>query len=51
LESLPGVGPILAQRIIEYREESGPFQSVDDLLNVKGIGPSLFEKIRDLVEV
>ena len=50
LESLPGVGPVLAQRIIEYRETYGPFQSVEDLLHVKGIGPSLFEKIRDLVE-
>ncbi|MBN1439227.1 MAG: ComEA family DNA-binding protein [Anaerolineales bacterium] len=51
LESLPGIGPVLAQRIIEYREEHGPFHSVDDLLNVEGVGPALLEKIRDLVEV
>jgi competence protein ComEA len=51
LESLPGIGPVLAQRIIDYREEHGPFQSVDELLNVDGIGPALLEKIRDLVEV
>ncbi len=51
LESLPGVGPVLAQRIIEYRDQHGPFQSVDDLLNVDGIGPALLNKIRDLVEV
>jgi competence protein ComEA len=51
LESLPGIGPALAQRIIDYRETYGPFQTVDDLLNVKGIGPALLDKIRDLVEV
>jgi competence protein ComEA len=51
LESLPGIGPALAGRIVEYRETYGPFQTVDDLLNVKGIGPALLEKIRDLVEV
>jgi competence protein ComEA len=51
LESLPGVGPVLAQRIIDYRETHGPFQTVDELLNVKGIGTALMEKIRDLVEV
>jgi competence protein ComEA len=50
LESLPGIGPVLAQRIIDYREEHGPFQSVDELLKVKGIGTELLEKIRDLVE-
>jgi competence protein ComEA len=50
LESLPGIGPTLAQRIVEYRDAHGPFQSVEDLLLVKGIGPSLLEKIRDLVE-
>jgi competence protein ComEA len=50
LDSLPGIGPVLAKRIIDYRETNGPFQSVDDLLNVEGIGPSLLEKIRDLVE-
>jgi competence protein ComEA len=51
LDSLPGVGPVLAQRIIDYREQHGPFQSVDELLNVEGIGPALLKKIRDLVEV
>jgi len=50
LDSLPGIGPALAQRIIEYRETSGPFQNADDLLKVKGIGQSLLEKIRDQVE-
>lgn len=47
LEELPGVGPAIAQRIIEHREKNGPFRSVDDLLEVSGIGPSTLEKIRD----
>ena len=51
LDSLPGIGPVLAQRIIDYRETHGPFQSVEELLNVEGIGPSLLEKIRDRIEV
>ncbi|MGO2191018.1 MAG: helix-hairpin-helix domain-containing protein [Brachybacterium sp.] len=46
LEELPGVGPAIAQRIIEHREKNGPFRSVDDLLEVSGIGPSTLEKIR-----
>ena len=50
LDSLPGIGPVLAQRIIDYRQTTGPFQSVDDLLHVKGIGSALLEKIRDRIE-
>jgi competence protein ComEA len=50
LDSLPGIGPVLAKRIIDYRQTFGPFQSVDDLLHVKGIGPSVLSNIRDLVE-
>jgi competence protein ComEA len=50
LDSLPGIGPVIAQRILDYREETGPFQSVDGLLRVKGIGSSLLEKVRELVE-
>jgi len=45
LEQLPGIGPSLARRIIEYREEHGLFQKLEDLKKVKGIGDKLFEKI------
>jgi competence protein ComEA len=51
LATLPGIGPALAARVIEYREASGPFQSVEQLLDVKGIGPAILEKIRYLVVV
>lgn len=49
LVKLPGIGPVTAQRIAEYREVNGPFQAVDDLLNIKGIGVEKLEKIRLLV--
>jgi len=51
LESLPGVGPHLAAQIMEYREKLGPFQRVEDLMNVRGIGEKKFEQLRDLVKV
>ena len=51
LDSLPGVGPSTAQAIVEYRTANGPFGSVEDLLNVKGIGPAKFEAMRKLVGV
>jgi competence protein ComEA len=46
LETLPGVGPSTAQKILDYRAANGPFKAVDDLDNVKGIGPAKLEKIR-----
>jgi competence protein ComEA len=48
-QALPGIGPVLAARIIAYREEHGPFTSIDDLTKVKGIGPKLMERIRGMV--
>lgn len=51
LETLPGIGPALAARIVAWREEHGPFGSVDDLLAVAGIGDKVLAGLRDLVRV
>ncbi len=51
LEALPGVGPVLAQRIFDYREEHGPFSTVEDLLDVPGIGEGKLATLRDAVIV
>lgn len=49
LETLPGIGEVLAQTIIDHRTENGPFASIDELEDVSGIGPATLEEIRDLV--
>lgn len=49
LEELPGVGPVLAERIVSHRDSHGPFQTVEDLLQVPGIGEAKLASIRDLV--
>lgn len=46
LTSIPGIGPVTAQRIIDFRKENGNFKTVDDLLKVKGIGEKLLDRIR-----
>ncbi|MEQ1832910.1 MAG: helix-hairpin-helix domain-containing protein [Candidatus Eisenbacteria bacterium] len=46
LDRLPGIGPVLAARIVEHRRRHGPFRSPDDLLSVPGIGPRLLERLR-----
>ena len=51
LESLPGIGPALAARIIAHREANGPFESVDSIQDVPGIGPKTLESIRSIVTV
>lgn len=47
LESLSGIGPVLAERIIDYREAYGSFAKIDELTKVSGIGPTVLKKIRD----
>ncbi|NBC25582.1 MAG: hypothetical protein GVY08_01870 [Bacteroidetes bacterium] len=49
LQELPGIGPTYASRIIEWRKENGKFESVDQLLEIRGIGPKRLEKIKPLV--
>ncbi len=51
LETLPGIGPAMAQRIIAYRNENGLFQSIEDLTQVKGIGQASFEKLKDRIRL
>ena len=51
LEALPGIGEVIAQRIIDFRTTAGPFTSVDQLLDVSGIGDAILGSIRELVTV
>jgi competence protein ComEA len=50
LDRLPGIGPVLAARIVAHRRTHGPFRRPDDLLAVPGIGPRLYERLEPLVE-
>ncbi|NOZ05596.1 MAG: helix-hairpin-helix domain-containing protein [Chloroflexi bacterium] len=51
LQKLSGIGPTLAKRIVEYRDAQGPFRSVDDLVQVKGIGPVMLSRLDALISV
>ncbi|MBU3912278.1 MAG: helix-hairpin-helix domain-containing protein [Candidatus Omnitrophica bacterium] len=51
LERLPGIGPVLAENIISYRDTAGGFKGKEELRNVKGIGSKKFENIKDLINI
>jgi competence protein ComEA len=51
LETLPGIGPTYARRIVEYREQNGPFATIEEVMEVKGIGPGTFAKLEGLIAV
>jgi len=51
LETLPRIGPAMAQRILDYREANGPFATIEDIQNVPGIGPATFEGLKDMITV
>ena len=50
-QTIPGIGPSKAERIIDYRNTAGPFQSIEDIKNVSGIGNKTFESIREYLTV
>lgn len=51
LEKISGIGPALAQKIIEYRQENGKFRSIDELKNVSGIGDKKFESMKSQITI
>ncbi|MBW1783735.1 MAG: helix-hairpin-helix domain-containing protein [Deltaproteobacteria bacterium] len=51
LQTISGIGPTIADRIVKYRDENGPFKTAQDITHVKGIGPKKYEAIKDQVTV
>jgi comEA protein len=51
LEALPGIGPSKAQAIIDYRQQNGGFKHITEITRVEGIGPAIYEQIKDLITV
>jgi competence protein ComEA len=51
LQSLPGIGPRTAERIVEYRQKNGNFKKIEELMNVKGIGEKSFLRLKDRITV
>ena len=51
LDKLPSIGPTTGQRIIDYRDENGPFARIEDIINVSGIGSATYDEIKDLITV
>jgi competence protein ComEA len=49
LDLLPGIGPALSRRVVEYRQINGPFAKIEDITRVQGIGPKIFQRIRDYI--
>jgi len=49
--SLPGIGPSLAERILSFRQNQGPFKSIEEITKVTGIGPKKFEAIKEFLEI
>jgi len=51
LQALPGIGPVLAKAIIDHRAKNGKFSKIEEILNVKGVGEKMFQKIKDRLVV
>ncbi len=51
LQALPGIGPAISERIIQYRQAHGPFKTTEDIKKVQGIGDKKYEAIKDLITV
>ena len=51
LDGLPGIGPVIAEGIIQFREDNGPFKRIEDLMNVRGIGEKTFLKLAERITV
>ena len=51
LQTLPGIGPVLAQRILDYRDAFGPFTVKEQLMDVEGIGPTRYERLQDFITI
>jgi competence protein ComEA len=51
LDALPGIGPSIGQRIIDYRTQNGDFKTIEEIKKVRGIGDALFNQIKDLITV
>jgi competence protein ComEA len=51
LDTLPGIGPVTAQKIIDYRQTYGPFKTIEAIIDVSGIGPATYARLKDLITV